>query len=112
MVYPAVNGYPVEVNNSGVVAGSRPTLIFFTSSRNGLCRRAEGFLAQVLQRRHNHDTFAMRTVVLEQRPDLLDRFGIDHTPTLAVVVGRTLHGTLVQPRGCEEIRIFLSPWLK
>ena len=44
--------------------------------------RTEGFLAQVLQRRRNHQTFSMRTVAQERRPDLLMRFRIDRTPTL------------------------------
>ena len=95
-----------------VAADSRPTLIFFTSDRNGLCRRAEGFLAQVLQRRHNHDTFTIRYVAKEQRPDLLERFRIDKTPTLMVVDRKAVRGRLVQPRGCEEIRTFLAPWLR
>jgi hypothetical protein len=93
-------------------AAVKPTLIFFTSGRNGLCRRAEGFLAQVLQRRRNHDTFAIRYVAQEERPDLLERFRVDQTPTLVVVDGKAVRGRLVQPRGCEEIRTFLSPWLR
>jgi len=43
----------------------RPLLLVFTSDRNGKCRRAEGFLAQVLQRRRNHDTFSVRFVAQE-----------------------------------------------
>jgi thioredoxin-like negative regulator of GroEL len=94
------------------VAPSRPLLIFFTSEKDGRCRRAEGFLAQVLQRRHNHETFSMRTVAQERRPDLLDRFRIDKTPTLLVVDEQVVRGKLVSPRGCEEIQTFLAPWLK
>src|SRR5262249_12317282 len=33
----------------------QPQLVFFHSSLSGACRRAEGFLAQVLQRRRNHE---------------------------------------------------------
>jgi hypothetical protein len=78
-----------------VIADERPTLIFFTSERNGLCRRAEGFLAQVLQRRHNHETFKIRFVPQEERPDLHDRFRIDVTPTLMIVDGKAVRGRLV-----------------
>jgi thioredoxin-like negative regulator of GroEL len=92
-------------------AQDRPLLIFFTSPTNGRCRRAEGFLAQVLQRRHNHETFALRIVEQEVRPDLLDRFRVDKTPTLMVVDNRVVQGKLVQPRGCDEIHSFLAPWL-
>jgi thioredoxin-like negative regulator of GroEL len=90
----------------------RPTLIFFTSSRDGRSRRAEGFLAQVLQRRRNHETFAVRYVAQEERPDLLERFRIEQTPTIVVVADRRVQGRLPQPRGCEEIQTFLAPWLK
>src|SRR5882762_7165592 len=91
---------------------ARPILIFFTSATNGRCRRTEGYLAQVLQRRHNHETFALRFVAQEQRPDLLERFGIAVTPTLVVVDGKVVRGKLVEPRGCEEIQTFLAPWLR
>jgi thioredoxin-like negative regulator of GroEL len=90
----------------------RPTLIMFTSGTNGKCRRAEGYLAQVLQRRRNHETFALQVVAMEQRPDLLERFRIDKTPTLMVVDRKAVRGRLVDPRGCEEIQTFLAPWLK
>jgi thioredoxin-like negative regulator of GroEL len=90
---------------------ARPTLIFFTSETNGRCRRAEGFLAQVLQRRHNHNTFALHVVEQHEHPDLIDRFRIDKTPTLMVVADKIVRGTLVEPHGCEEIQTFLAPWL-
>ena len=93
-------------------APSPPLLIFFTSEKDGRCRRTEGFLAQVLQRRHNHDTFSMRTVAQERRPDLLERFRIDKTPTLLVVDEQVVRGRLVSPQGCEEIQTFLAPWLR
>jgi hypothetical protein len=93
-------------------AGSvRPMLLFFTSQTNGRCRRAEGFLAQVLQRRHNHDTFSLRFVDQVDRPDLIERFRVLKTPTLMVVSDKVVRATLVEPRGCDEIRAFLSPWL-
>jgi hypothetical protein len=93
------------------IATRRPTLILFTSNREGRSRRAEGFLAQVLQRRRNHETFAVRYVAREERPDLLDKFRIDQTPTIVVVEERRVRGRLAQPRGCEEIQTFLAPWL-
>lgn len=90
----------------------KPTLIFFTSKTNGRCRRAEGYLAQVLQRRRNHETFALAHVPEEDRPDLLQRFRVDRTPTLMVVDQKVVRGRLVEPRGCEEIQTFLAPWLR
>jgi thioredoxin-like negative regulator of GroEL len=91
--------------------GEQPRLVFFHSTLSGNCRRVEGFLAQVLQRRRNHGTFTVVRVAEEERPDLLDRFKIDTVPTLVVVEGKSVAGRLEQPRGCREIEGFLAPWL-
>ena len=91
---------------------TKPTLIMFTSNREGRSRRAEGFLAQVLQRRRNHETFSIHYVALEERPDLLDKFRVEQTPTIVVVEEKRVRGRLAQPRGCEEIQTFLAPWLR
>ena len=90
----------------------RPGLVFFHSTLSGPCRRAEGFLAQVLQRRRNHGTFKLYRVAQEERPDLFDRFGVDLSPTLVVVEGKTVRAKLERPRGCRDIESFLAPWLK
>lgn len=86
-------------------------LVFFHSASSGHCRRVEGFLAQVLQRRRNHGTFNVVHVAEEERPDLLQRFRIQTLPTLVVVEGKSVAGRLERPRGCREIEGFLSPWL-
>ena len=91
---------------------TQPRLIFFTSAVSGQCRRVEGFLAQVLQRRRNHGTFRVVTVRAEERPDLVARFGITELPTLVVVKDRAVCAKLVQPRGCKEIEHLLRPWLQ
>lgn len=90
---------------------TQPQLVFFHSSASGACRRAEGFLAQVLQRRRNHDTFKLYRVAREERPDLLDRFEITSLPTLVVVEDKLVRAKLERPRGCREIELFLAPWL-
>ena len=89
----------------------KPRLVFFHSSVSGHCRRVEGFLAQVLQRRRNHATFRVVRVAEEDRPDLIERFGIEELPTLVVVEGKAVAGRLARPRGCREIEGFLAPWL-
>ena len=91
---------------------TRPRLIFFTSAVSGQCRRAEGFLAQVLQRRHNHDTFRVVVVDDGERPDVVRRFKIGAVPALVVVDGRTERARLERPRGCREIEELLGPWLR
>jgi thioredoxin-like negative regulator of GroEL len=90
----------------------KPGLVFFHSSVSGACRRAEGFLAQVLQRRRNHETFRLYRVAEEERPDLVDRFGVTIMPTLVVVEGKIVRAKLERPRGCREIETFLAPWLQ
>ena len=90
----------------------QPRLVFFHSNLSGNCRRVEGFLAQVLQRRGNHGTFKLYSVAKEERPDLVDRFAVEELPTLVVVEGKSVRATLERPRGCREIESFLAPWLK
>jgi thioredoxin-like negative regulator of GroEL len=89
----------------------KPRLVFFHSSFSGQCRRVEGFLAQVLQRRRNHGTFKLYRVASEDRPDLVERFAIEEMPTLVVVEGHKVRGRLARPRGCRDIEAFLAPWL-
>ena len=100
---------------SGTVVQSeatvKPRLVFFHSSFSGQCRRVEGFLAQVLQRRRNHGTFQLYRVAQEERPDLVERFEVDEMPTLVVVEGHKVRGRLARPRGCRDIETFLAPWL-
>ena len=91
---------------------TKPRLIFFTSSLSGQCRRVEGFLAQVLQRRRNHGTFRVLVVDEDERPDLVSASRVAGLPTLVVVEGRTERARLEQPRGCREIEELLSPWLR
>ena len=89
----------------------QPRLVFFHSKSSGPCRRVEGFLAQVLQRRRNHGTFKVVPVAEEDRPDLLERFSVGKVPTLVVMEGRVVRGRLEGPRGCRDIEGFLAPWL-
>ena len=89
----------------------QPRLVFFYSALSGHCRRVEGFLAQVLQRRHNHRTFELVRVAEEERPDLVKHFKIQTLPTLVVVEGQAVAGRLEKPRGCRDIEGFLAPWL-
>ena len=94
------------------VTETKPRLIFFHAKSSGRCRRVEGFLAQVLQRRRNHDTFRLYRVAEEERPDLLERFGVEELPTLVVVDGNTVRSRVVAPRGCRDIELALDPWLR
>ena len=90
----------------------RPRLVFFYSPLSGRCRRVEGFIAQVLQRRRNHDTFELVRVSVDRRPDLAEKFQIAEVPTICVVEGRKLRRRIAAPRGCRELERELEPWLK
>lgn len=89
----------------------RPRLLLFHSKVSGRCRRVDGFLAQVLQRRANHATFELERIDVEERPDVHESFGIDEVPTLVVVEDGTIRGRVVDPGGCKAIERFLAPWL-
>jgi thioredoxin-like negative regulator of GroEL len=91
---------------------AKPGLVFFYSPLSGNCRRVDGFLAQVLQRRRNHGTFKLYRVDEKEHPDLVERFGVARTPTLVVVEGKLVRARLEKPRGCRDIEDFLAPWLR
>jgi thioredoxin 1 len=95
----------------GQDVAARPRLVFFHSKVCGRCRRVEGFIAQVLQRRKNHGTFVLHQIDVDERPDLVERFGIDEVPTILVLADRRVQGRLSHPRGCREIEDMLKPWL-
>jgi thioredoxin 2 len=94
------------------VADTRPLLVFFHQPTCGVCRRTEGFIAQVLQRRANHETFRLQRVDVDERPDIGERFRVDTLPTLIVVDDRSVKARLSKPQGCTDIEDLLSPWLK
>jgi len=94
------------------LGATKPRLLFFHSRFCGKCRRVDGFIAQVLQRRQNHGTFVLLHVEAGERPDLLERFNVAEVPSLVVVSDRQVRGRLAHPRGCREIEGLLAPWLK
>ena len=93
-------------------ADPKPGLVFVHRSSSGRCRRVEGFIAQVLQRRANHDTFRIYRVDADKNPELVERFGVDVVPTLLVVEAKRVRARLEEPRGCRDIETFLKPWLQ
>jgi thioredoxin-like negative regulator of GroEL len=107
-----MNSRPTALRDATAVPTARPKLLFFYSPSCGRSRRAEGFLAQVLQRRHNHSTFSLYRIDWESQPDLAKRFGVAETPALVVVQGKRIEARLERPRGCVEIQRLLAPWLR
>ncbi len=94
-----------------VVDATRPRLVIFYSHHSGASRRVEGYLAQVLQRRHNHGTFAIVRIDIDERPELATRFKVTTLPTLVVIDGNRVRARLSEPRGCTQIAELLRPWL-
>jgi thioredoxin-like negative regulator of GroEL len=90
----------------------RPTLLFFYSPTCGESRRTEGFLAQVLQRRRNHDTFSLIRIDYNSHPDLAARCRIERPPAIVVIEEKRVRARLEQPRGGAQIQAILAPWLK
>jgi len=91
---------------------TKPSLVFFHSAASGRSRRVEGFLAQVLQRRSNHDTFDVLRIDAGEHAELVEQFKIETIPTLVVVKDKQAQGRLPNPRGCRDIERFLAPWLR
>ena len=89
----------------------RPQLFFFYGETSGPSRRVEAFLSQVLQRRHNHETFELVTVEVKERPDLVERFGVDEVPAIFVVHGGAVLARVDTPKGRRELEDALRPWL-
>jgi thioredoxin-like negative regulator of GroEL len=90
----------------------KPRLLFFYQSNDGKARRLEGYLAQVLQRRANHQTFVIYRIDVDERPDLVERFKVDEVPAFVVVNDKRVRGRLARPRNAVEIQSLLTPWLR
>lgn len=91
---------------------AKPQLLFFGSARCGYSRRAEEFLASVLQRRGNHGTFILRRIDADERCDLARRFRVTELPVLFVVDGKQVAARIDRPRGVREVNEALRPWLR
>jgi hypothetical protein len=87
-------------------------LLYMTSSKSGFCRRVEGFVATVLTAGGNHDTFDLRVVPVEERPDVHHRLQVTNIPALLVVEGNTVVARADGLRSKDEIGQLLAPWLR
>ena len=93
-------------------ADTKPQLLFFYSPTAGASVRLDGHLAQVLQRRRNHETFRVRRIDVDRRPDLAERFRVTTTPTIFVVDGKKVSARAERPRSSRELEALLQPWLR
>jgi thioredoxin-like negative regulator of GroEL len=90
----------------------KPKLVFAYSARSGRSRQVDAFLAQTLQRRHNHDTFHLVRLDIDKRPVLAERLGVTNVPALLVIEKRRVIARLADPKNRTAIAELLSPWLK
>src|SRR6266516_4699910 len=102
---------PPQTKAPASVATRRPRLVFFHSRASGRARRIDGYVANVLQRRRNHETFLLQRVILEEHPDLAERFGVDGTSTLFVIEDNRVCARIDNPRGTQDLEDLLAPWL-
>ncbi len=91
---------------------TKPRLLFFYSPQEGASRRCDGYLAQVLQRRRNHNTFVVQRVDVSQRADIGERFRITETPSIMVIADGKVRARLTRPSSSAAIREQLKPWLR
>jgi thioredoxin-like negative regulator of GroEL len=103
---------PVREDHSNATNAEQPKLLLFHSTRSGQCRRVESWLAQTLQRRGNHKTFDVRSIAVEEHPELHERFRVEDVPTLVVVEERRVVKRLARPRRGSQIDELLAPWLR
>jgi thioredoxin-like negative regulator of GroEL len=66
----------------------------------------------VLQRRQNHDTFRVHRVASEERPEVVERFGIGELPAIVVLDNSAVSARLEGPRTVGDIETVLAPWLR
>jgi thioredoxin-like negative regulator of GroEL len=90
----------------------RPRLVFFHPRASGRARRIDGYVANVLQRRQNHETFLLQRVIVEDHPEIAARFGVDGLPTLFVIEDNRVCARIEDPRGTHDLEDALGPWLK
>lgn len=93
-------------------AEAKPRLLFFYSPTAGASVRIDGYLAQVLQRRRNHETFLVHRIDVDQRPDLAERFRVSKTPALFVLDGKRIAAKVEKPRSSKQLQELLQPWLR
>lgn len=91
---------------------ARPQLLFFFDPTDGRARRVEAYIAQVLQRRQNHDAVRVRPVDVTRHGGLAERLRVYATPTLLVVEAMTVKARIEQPKSSKAIQELLTPWLR
>ncbi len=111
MKTPDVRPEPARATGNASAKPERPQLLFFYGQTSGPSRRVEAYLSQVLQRRHNHETFRLVRICAERHPELVEHFHVEQLPTIFVVSGRRVQARVIAPKGRKELEEALAPWL-
>ena len=93
-------------------AAAKPRLVYFLSRTSGRDRRVEAYLATILQRRQNHDTFLLQRIIVEDHPHLAEHFRVNGVPTFFVIERKKVLARIENPRGVLDLEAPLRPWLR
>jgi len=87
----------------------RPQLVFFTSRRSGPARRMQSLLAHIA--RKEREQLAVKRVDVDERPDIVARFGITQVPALVLVKDKRIVARLEGRATSPRIESMLDPHL-
>jgi thioredoxin-like negative regulator of GroEL len=92
-----------------VTSANLPQLVFFTSERSGPARRMESLLAHIARKERGR--LRVSKVDVGDRPDLAERFRVEHVPSLALVVEKRVVARLDGRATAPRIGSMLEPYL-
>lgn len=88
----------------------KPLLVFFSSPRSGPARRMESLLAHLA--RKERQRLLVRSVDVDARPELVERFKIDEVPTLLLVKDKRVVARLAGRASAPKIERMLASHLE
>ena len=87
----------------------RPQLVFFTSCRSGPARRMESLIAHIARKERGR--LHVNKVVVDERPDLAERFRVRQVPSLALIVEKRVVSRIDGRATAPRIESMLEPHL-
>jgi thioredoxin-like negative regulator of GroEL len=93
-----------------MASDAKPVLVFFSSQRSGPARRMESLLAHLA--RKERERLVVKSVDVEDRPELAERFKIDTVPTLLLVKDKRVVARLAGRASAPKIERMLEGHLR